>query len=70
MYVRGKINVNEFFPVQQLNKTDLVLAWFQRLDEQDFDERRDINKRKKMILEGRVRIMFYVSFLFSVDVCP
>ena len=28
--------------------------WLQRLDEQDFGEQKEINKRKRLILEGKV----------------
>ena len=34
--------------------TGLVL--FQRLDEQDFDEKKEINRQKRLILQGKVRI--------------
>ena len=37
----------------------LVCVFFQRLDERDFGERKEINKRKKLILEGKVCVSVF-----------
>ena len=40
-----------------------VIIWSQSLDEQDFGEKKEINKRKKLILEGKVSAFGVLSFL-------
>jgi len=40
---------------------DTLLLMFQRLDEQDFDEKKEINRQKRLILQGKVRIFMRLS---------
>ena len=51
-----------------VDMTGLVL--FQRLDEQDFDEKKEINRQKRLILQGKVRICeFFMLNNFNISVC-
>lgn len=36
----------------------IVFFFFQRLESTDFDEKKEINKRKQMILEGKASLFF------------
>ena len=39
----------------------MLILCLQRLDEQDFGEKKEINKRKKLILEGKVSGLFCIK---------